>query len=79
MFDDGSGVAKFKLRNFDVIKAFNLSKEDIKSLEFEVKGKRQTLMTYKSDLFRKLFTGSAKYFIVTGRPMFKHIRSNDPH
>ena len=60
MFDDGSGVAKFKLRNLDVIK-------------------RQTLMTYKSDLFRKLFTGNAKYFIVTGRPMFKHIRSNDPH
>ena len=48
MFDDGSGVAKFKLRNFDVIKAFNLTKEDLQSLEFEVKGKRQTLMTYKS-------------------------------
>ena len=48
MFDDGSGVAKLKLRNFEVIKAFNLKKEDLNSLEYEVKGKRQTLMTYKS-------------------------------
>lgn len=48
MFDDGTGVAKFKLRNFDVIKAFNLTKEDLQSLEYEVKGKRQTMMTYKS-------------------------------
>ena len=46
--DDGTGVAKMKLRDERVLKVFDLKEEDIKSLEYEVKGKKQALLTYKS-------------------------------
>ena len=55
---------------------FDLSAEDLKSLEFEVKGKKQTLMTYKSELFRRLFRGRVDHFAVIGRPQCK-VRRED--
>lgn len=66
--DDGTGVAKVKLRNEKAVRVFNLNQEALKTLEYEVKGKKSTLLTYKSDVFRRLFVTNADFFTVIGKP-----------
>ncbi len=69
--EDGTGVAKIKLRDEKAVQVFGLTAEDLKSLEFEVKGRKQTLMTYKSELFRRMFRASMESFTIIGKPQCK--------